>query len=136
VLLPAPDGATIATISPRRKLRFASIKIGKAFAPEPYVFFRLRASRTTAASGKNVEALNLVNSGLASPCVILVGCPRPPPDVRFASLAPCGLDALSAIVVPSLSARTLARASPDSSLLLHVIAGAGHDASCFDLKQP
>ena len=35
VLLPAPDGATIATISPRRKLRFASTKIGRVCAPDP-----------------------------------------------------------------------------------------------------
>src|SRR5256885_5840290 len=50
VLFPAPDGATIATISPRRKLKFASAKTVSARAPTPYVFFRLRASSTICAS--------------------------------------------------------------------------------------
>src|SRR6266446_2215814 len=36
VLFPAPDGATIATISPRRKLRFASAKTVRDRAPTPY----------------------------------------------------------------------------------------------------
>jgi hypothetical protein len=35
VLLPAPDGATMATISPRRKLRFASDKTARLFSPLP-----------------------------------------------------------------------------------------------------
>src|SRR4029077_12626730 len=72
VLFPAPDGATIATISPRRKLRFASTKIGSVRSPEPYDFFKLQASRTTAASGEIAEALNLIGSGLESLCIFAV----------------------------------------------------------------
>src|SRR6266404_2756133 len=55
VLFPAPEGATIATISPRRKLRFASVKTVNDRAPVPYVFLMLRASSTTGASGKPLE---------------------------------------------------------------------------------
>src|SRR4029077_7670370 len=55
VLFPAPEGATIATISPRRKLRFASVRTVKDRAPMPYVFLILRASSTTGGSGKLVE---------------------------------------------------------------------------------
>src|SRR6202171_5669745 len=51
VLLPAPDGATMATISPRRKVRFASAKTVKDRVPAPYVFRKLRASSTICASG-------------------------------------------------------------------------------------
>src|SRR5436305_10979336 len=47
VLLPAPDGATIATISPRRKLKLASVRTVKERAPAPYVFRKPRASSTT-----------------------------------------------------------------------------------------
>src|SRR5580704_2830606 len=79
VLLPAPDGATIATISPRCKIKFASIKIDKLFSPAPYVFFRLRASRI--APVVNVETdendeLGLTCSGLIPPCNIRWRCPR------------------------------------------------------------
>src|SRR5260370_1383849 len=49
VLLPAPDGATIATISPCRKLKFASARTQMLFSPLPYVFFRPRDSSTTTA---------------------------------------------------------------------------------------
>src|SRR5258708_7991842 len=52
VLFPAPDGATIATISPRRKLRLASVNTVKDRAPTPYVFLKLRASSITCASRK------------------------------------------------------------------------------------
>src|SRR5258707_12580873 len=55
VLFPAPEGTTIATSSPRRKLRGASVKPVNDRAPVPYVFLMLRASSTTGASGKPLE---------------------------------------------------------------------------------
>ena len=60
VLLPAPDGATIATISPRCKIRFASIKIGKLFSPLPYTFFKLRPSRIADVEADENDALELI----------------------------------------------------------------------------
>src|SRR5579862_6604733 len=100
VLLPAPDGATIATISPRRKIKFASVKIDKLFSPVPYVFFKLRASRIAdAETGENDES-GLTCSGLIPPCNIRSRCPR----VAAVTTRPYNwdnvLDALSAIEVP------------------------------------
>src|SRR6267154_1324372 len=51
VLFPAPDGATMATISPRRKLKLASAKTVKDRDPAPYVFRKPRASSITGDSG-------------------------------------------------------------------------------------
>ena len=48
----------MATISPCRKLRFASDKTAKLFSPLPYVFFRLRASITTEAVPRALGALD------------------------------------------------------------------------------
>src|SRR5215471_4532543 len=75
VLLPAPDGATIATISPRCKIKFASIKIGKLFSPAPYVFFKFRASRIADAEADEIDELGFTCSGLSPPCNIRWRCP-------------------------------------------------------------
>src|SRR5579871_133665 len=76
VLLPAPDGATIATISPGCKIKFASIKIDKLFSPAPYVFFKLRASRITDAETDETDDLGWTCSGLIPPCNIRCRYPR------------------------------------------------------------
>src|SRR6266699_525059 len=55
VLLPAPEGATIAIISPCRKVKFASTKTWTRFSPLPYVFFKPRDSRTTRVSHGSPE---------------------------------------------------------------------------------
>src|SRR5260221_712962 len=71
VLFPAPDGATIATISPRRKLRLASVNTVKDRAPTPYVFLKLRASSITCASRKPLAlATPTYCPGLASEFIL------------------------------------------------------------------
>ena len=106
VLLPAPDGATIATISPCRKLKFASARTEMLFSPLPYVFFRPRDSRTTVALGRACVATPLAN------CVCWVILPlafrrHPAPSLLF------NLDASGAIPVPQQrSARYLCRNLP------------------------
>src|ERR1700730_7887502 len=97
VLFPAPDGATIATISPRRKLRLASVKTVKDRAPVPYVFLKLRASSITCASRKPLAfATPAYCPGLASEFI-----PSPHPHARVQLPVPIHLDAGSAITVPS-----------------------------------
>src|SRR5216684_5518686 len=94
VLFPAPEGATIATISPRRKLRFASVKTVNDRAPVPYVFLMLRASSTTGASGKPLE--------LSAPALVLKFILGPHSPLRMAAnpeRPPTYLDAGRAIPV-------------------------------------
>src|SRR5215475_11011978 len=76
VLLPAPDGATIATISPRCKIKFASTKIDKLLSPAPYVFFKLRPSRIADAEADENDVLELTCSALNPLCNIRWRCPR------------------------------------------------------------
>src|SRR6266478_654626 len=98
VLFPAPEGATIATISPRRKLRFASVKTVKARAPIPYVFLMLRASSTTRASGKLLEFPPASDPALVSEFIL-----GPHTPLRVAAnpeRPPTYLDAGRAIPVP------------------------------------
>src|SRR5229473_3772483 len=99
VLFPAPEGATIATISPRRKLRFASVKTVNDRAPVPYVFLMLRASSTTGASGKPLE----LPAPASAPALVSKFILGPHSPLRMAAnpeRPPTYLDAGRAIPVP------------------------------------
>src|SRR6266481_8727662 len=109
VLFPAPEGATIATISPRRKLRFASVKTVKARAPIPYVFLMLRASSTTRASGKLLEFPPASDPALVSEFIL-----GPHTPLRVAAnpeRPPTYLDAGRAIPVPRQAPQNRAAAT-------------------------
>src|SRR6266481_4741719 len=65
VLFPAPEGATIATISPSASCRFTSARIVSCALPEPYTLRSPRASRTT-----RPEVLPLVRPSCASVSIV------------------------------------------------------------------
>src|SRR6266446_1617234 len=110
VLFPAPEGATIATISPRRKLRFASVKTVKARAPMPYVFLMPRASSTTRASAKLLECL----APASDPSLVSKFILGPHSPLRMAAnpeRPPTYLDAGRAIPVPRQAPQNRAAAT-------------------------
>src|SRR4029077_19194114 len=120
VLFPAPEGATIATISPRRKLRFASVKTVKDRAPVPYVFLMLRASSTTCPSEKPLE----FPAPVSDPALVskfILG-PHSPPRMAANPKRPLTyLDAGRAIPVPRQTPKSRRR-NPITSHLCRSLA--------------